>query len=112
MEIDKLAVVRLSKNPLGAVRVDEGLGLVTYRVRVGPDAPLDAPPTGFDMAVPAAEAVAVARIAADLGLAGRPPAERLAAGAAFFRARVRYSTYADPPLGPTPLEYFLPRPRL
>src|SRR5207247_32480 len=28
MEIDKLAVVRLSKNSLGAVRVDEGLGLV------------------------------------------------------------------------------------
>ena len=111
MEIDKLAVVRLSKNPLGAVRVDEGLGLVTYLVRVGPDAPLDAPPTGFDMAVPAAESVAVARIAADLGLAGRPPAERLAAVAAFFRTRFRYSTYADRPLGQSPLEDFLLRRR-
>src|SRR5204862_8002038 len=111
MEIDKLAVVRLSKNSLGAVSVDEGLGLVTYRVRVGPDAPLDAPPTGFDMAVPAAESVAVARIAADLGLAGRPPAERLAAVAAFFRTRFRYSTYADRPLGQSPLEDFLLRRR-
>src|SRR5437879_2595898 len=109
MEVDKLAVVRLSKNPLGAVRVDEGLGLATYRVRVGPDAPLDAPPTGFDMAVPAAESVAVARIAADLGLAGRPPAERLAAVAAFFRTRFRYSTYADRPAGPRPLEDLLRR---
>src|SRR2546427_1210585 len=97
MEIDKLAVVRLSKNPLGAVRVDEGLGLVTYRVRVGPDAPLDAPPTGFDMAVPAAESVAVARIAADLGLAGRPPAERLAAGARLLPPPVPSSTYPRPP---------------
>src|SRR5213078_1209141 len=34
MELDKLAVVRLSKNPLGAVKVDEGLGLVTYQDRV------------------------------------------------------------------------------
>src|SRR5207249_172565 len=35
MEIEGLAVVRLSSNRLGAVKVDEGLGLVTYRVRVG-----------------------------------------------------------------------------
>jgi transglutaminase-like putative cysteine protease len=106
-EIDKLAVVRLSKNPLGAVKVDEGLGLVTYRVRVGPAAPLDAAPTDLDVGVPAGESVAVARIAADLELASKPPAERLDAIAAFFRTRFRYSTYADQPLGRAPLEGFL-----
>src|SRR5437899_11676562 len=36
MEIDGLAVVRLSSNRLGAVQVDEALGLVTPRVRAGP----------------------------------------------------------------------------
>ena len=111
MEIDKLAVVRLSKNSLGAVRVDEGLGLVTYRVRVGPVSPLDAPPTDLDLGVLAGESVAVSRVAADLGLVGRPPAERLATVAAFFRTRFRYSTYADRPLGRSPLEDFLLRGR-
>src|SRR2546427_8680160 len=46
-------------------KVDEGLGLVTYRVRVGPGALLDAPPTDFDVGVAAAESVAVAQIAED-----------------------------------------------
>jgi transglutaminase-like putative cysteine protease len=111
MEIDKLAVVRLSKNPLGAVKVDEGLGLVTYQVRVGPTAPLDAPPTNLDVGVPAAESVAVGRLAEELALAQKPPAERLDAVAAFFRTAFRYSTYADQPLGRTPLEDFLLRTR-
>src|SRR2546430_1100725 len=111
MEIDKLAAVRLSKNPLGAVRVDEGLGLVTYRVRVGPDAPLDAPPTDLDMGVPAGESVAVARIAADLGLAGRLPAERLAAVASLFPTRVPHSTYARPPPRPSAPLNLPPPPR-
>ncbi|HYY05174.1 MAG TPA: transglutaminase domain-containing protein [Candidatus Limnocylindria bacterium] len=111
MEIDRLAVVRLSKNPLGAVRVDEGLGLVTYGVRVGPGASLDVPPTDLDIGVPAAESVALSRIVAELGLASRPPAERLAAVAAFFRARFRYSNYVDRPLGRSPLEDFLVRRR-
>src|SRR5207247_8564270 len=82
MEIDKLAVVRLSKNSLGAVRVDEGLGLVTYRVRVGPVSPLDAPPTDLGLGVLAGGSVAVSPVAAGLGLVGGPPAALLAAGAA------------------------------
>ena len=111
MEIDRLAVVRLSKNPLGAVKVDEGLGLVTYRVRGGSTAPLDAPPTDLDVGVPTGESVAVTRLGAELALASKSPAERLEAVAAFFRTRFRYSTYADRPLGRTPLEDFLLRRR-
>jgi len=53
----------------------------------------------------------VSRVAADLGLVGRRPAERLATVAAFFRTRFRYSTYADRPLGRSPLEDFLLRGR-
>ena len=111
MEIDRLAVVRLSKNPLGAVKVDEGLGLVTYQVRGGSTAPLDAPPTDLDVGVPTGESVAVTRLVAELALASKSPAERLEAVAAFFRTRFRYSTYADRPLGRTPLEDFLLRRR-
>ena len=111
VEIDGLAVVRLSSNRLGAVKVDEGLGLVTYRVRVGPGALLDAPPTDFDVGVAAAESVAVAQIADELELASKPPAARLEAVAAFFRTNFRYSTYADQPVGGAPLEDFLVRKR-
>jgi protein-glutamine gamma-glutamyltransferase len=111
VEIDKLAVVHLARNPLGAVKVDEGLGLVTYQVRVGPTAPLDAPPTDLDLGIPPEESVAVARLGAELALASGPPVERLEAVATFFRTRFRYSTYADRPLGRTPLEDFLLRRR-
>ena len=111
MEIDKLAVVRLWRNGLGAVKVEEGLGLVTYRVHAGSSAPLDAPPTDLDMGVSAAESVAVTRLAAELDLSSKPPAARLEAVAAFFRNKFRYSTYADQPLGRAPLEDFLFRRR-
>src|SRR5207247_1729028 len=78
---------------------------------VQPAAPLDGPPTDLDLGALAGESVAVSRVAADLGLVGRPPAERLATVAAFFRTRFRYSTYADRPLGRSPLEDFLLRGR-
>ena len=108
-EIEKLAVVGVSRNPLGAVRVEEGLGLVNYRARFGPEPVLDAPPNALDLGVPPRERPVLARIAAELGLAGKTPAERIEAVEAYFRG-FRYSLYQrERPVAATPLEDFLLR---
>jgi transglutaminase-like putative cysteine protease len=109
-EVGKLAAVGVSRNALGAVRVDEGLGLVRYRARFGRDSVLDGPPGGEELSVPAREALLLRQLAAELDLEAKTPAERLAAVAAFFRTRFRYSTYqTDRPRGVSPLEDFLLR---
>ena len=109
-EIEKLAVVGVSRNPLGAVKVDEGLGLVTYRARFGAPSVLDGAPNAADLGVPARERPALARIAVELGLGTQTPAERVEAVAAYFRRTFRYSLYQrERPVAATPLEDFLLR---
>ncbi len=105
--LEGLMVVSLARGRLGAVRVDEGLGLVTYTAhfpRRGSDESL---PTAGDLRVPPREADTVARVANELGLAGRPPAEVLATLRAHFGGfrYTRYLSGARP--GRTALEEFL-----
>ena len=92
-EIDRLAVVGVHRNRLGAVKVEEGLGLVTYTTLFSPDGPLDGPPIEADLHVPPREAAIVSQIATDLRLAGISPAEKVDAVAAYFRRNFRYSTW-------------------
>jgi len=111
VELANLLVVELASNRMGAVRVEEGLGLVRYGVRYA-GAAADDPPTRMDLAVPRGEAHAVGRIADDLQLAGRPPREAVAAVHAYFRDGFRYSRFvADRAIGTTALEDFLGRTR-
>jgi len=92
-ELDRLAVVSVSRNRLGAVRVEEGLGLITYTALFGPDGPLDGPPIDTDLRIPAQEAAVVAPIAAELGLAGVPPPEAVKRGEGVFKQNFRYSLW-------------------
>jgi transglutaminase-like putative cysteine protease len=111
-EVDKLAAVSVSRNALGAVRVDEGLGLVTYRALAGPATVLDGLPAAEELGVPLRERPVLRALAAELDLAAKTPAERLRTVAAFFATRFRYSTYQrDRPAGASPLEDFLLRTR-
>ncbi|MBI3606458.1 MAG: transglutaminase domain-containing protein [Nitrospirae bacterium] len=114
--IESLPVTTMERSPLGAVRVDGGPRLVAYRVRAGPASSLDAPPGPADLAVPPAEASAVARVAGELDLASKSPADMLDTVAEFFRQRFTYSTYAslnagDREPGATALGDFLLRSR-
>ena len=111
-EIDRLAVVGVLRNRLGAVRVEEGLGLVTYTTLFTADGPLDGPPIETDLFVPPGEAAIVSRIAADLGLAGVSPTEKIEAIDAYFRRNFRYSTWkGERPRKESALEEFLLRSR-
>jgi transglutaminase-like putative cysteine protease len=107
-EVDRLAVVGVQKNRLGAVKVDEGLGLVTYTTLFTQAGPLDGPPGEADLYIPPQEAAVVARVAADLGLAGGSPAEKVGTIAAYFRRSFRYATWkGERPRKESALEEFL-----
>lgn len=107
-EIDRLAVVGVHRNRLGAVKVEEGLGLVTYTALFAPDGPLDGPPIDADLHVPPREAAIVSRIAADLNLAGVSPAEKVSTITAYFRRNFRYSTWkGERPRKESALEEFM-----
>jgi len=111
-EVGSLAAVGVSRNALGAVRVDEGLGLVSYRARFGVGSVLDGPPDATEGAVHAPESAVLSRLAAELDLAAKPPGERLDAVARFFATNFRYRTFQrGRPAGAAPLEDFLLRAR-
>jgi transglutaminase-like putative cysteine protease len=105
-QLDDLLVVELARNPLGAVRVDEGLGLVRFAARYG-DGTADAPPTGLDLVIPRNEAAVVARAAGEVRLAGASPEQAVIALRAWFMSRFTYSRFArERPRGASALEDF------
>ena len=107
-QLDELMVVSLARNRLGAVRVEEGLGLVTYTAHIPRRAAADVPPKPADLRVPPREALAVERVAAELNLARRPPADVVKTLRAYFLGGFSYSRYL-PGMRPgrTALEDFL-----
>ncbi|HEV8583769.1 MAG TPA: transglutaminase-like domain-containing protein [Methylomirabilota bacterium] len=110
-QLDNLLVVELARNPLGSVRVDEGLGLVRYGARFG-DGTADAPPRVLDLVIPRNEARAVARAAAELGLADKSPEQAVIAVRAWFSSRFRYSRFqGERPQSASALEDFFFRTR-
>lgn len=111
-EIDRLAVVGVRRNRLGAVKVEEGLGLVTYTAQFAPDGPLDGPPIDADLRIPPGEAVIVSRIAAELGLDALSPSDKVKRVEAYFRQNFRYSLWkGERPRHETVLEEFFLRSR-
>jgi transglutaminase-like putative cysteine protease len=111
LELQNLLVVELASNRMGAIRVEEGLGLVRYGVRYSGRA-ADDRPTRMDLAVPRTEAATVTRVAEELGLARATPAETVAAVRAYFRDGFVYSRFiAGRAAGATALDDFLTRTR-
>jgi len=93
VEIGHLAVVGLDVNRLGAVKVREGLGLVTYTAFTSGRSSIDGSPESGDVRLPAREARIVAPIAEALGLSGMPPAHVVAMVRAYFGRNFRYTTW-------------------
>jgi transglutaminase-like putative cysteine protease len=110
VQLDDLYVVELAANRMGALRVEEGLGLVRYGVRYARGASTD-PPTRMDVAVPRHEAAAIARVADELALAGKTPDDAVDAVRTYFR-RFAYSRFGgERPPGVSALDDFFFRTR-
>ncbi|MBI4634768.1 MAG: DUF4129 domain-containing protein [Candidatus Rokubacteria bacterium] len=109
---EQLGVVGMQRNRLGTIKVDEGLGLVRYRVQRTPAVAVDGPPDANDLKISPGEASIVARVATELGLAVQPTNEILATVARYFGENFRYSMFlAAGGRGVPPLEDFLLRRR-
>jgi transglutaminase-like putative cysteine protease len=92
-EIGHLAVVGVGVNRLGAVKVREGLGLVTYTAHTSHRAGLDAPPDAGDVRLPAREGRVVPQIVDELGLRSMSPARAVITTRAYFAREFRYSSW-------------------
>ncbi len=90
-KIERLPVLRMESNQFGAVKVEEGPGLMNYRVRFGRNTSLDSPPSETDLMVPKRENPAISRIAEELGLTSKPPQEILRTVDAYFQENFNYS---------------------
>ena len=92
-ELQRLAVVSVRRNRLGAVKVEEGLGLITYTAHFSPDGPLDGPPIDTDLRIPPQETAVIGSIASELGLPGAAPADAVNRVEKFFRQNFKYSLW-------------------
>ncbi len=109
MRVAGLPAESLRRNALGAVLAEAKTDWIGYAARYAADAgPDEAPPAALDLAIPAAERAALARVAAEIGLRGVAPGEA-ARRVTKFLARFRYSTFREhaPRSGLTPLADFL-----
>jgi len=91
--LDELMVVGLSQNRLRGVRVEEGLGLVTYTAHFPPGGSDESPPNDADLRIPVLDAGLLDDVVRGLGLRGRAPADIVSAVHAHFRGPFRYSRY-------------------
>ena len=105
--LDDLMAVGLTRNRLGAVRVDEGLGLATFTAHFPGRGSDDSVPNLGDLRIPPREAALLTRVAGEVDLVGRPPAEVLTRLRTHF-ANFRYTRYLSGGRpGHTALEEFL-----
>lgn len=107
--VEHLTVGGAKQNRLGAVQVEAGPGLVTYKARYARGAASEGTPTDADVSLPPNEAPVVLRIARELGLAAQDPRQAPQTVAGYFEKNFAYSLYqSDRPLGSTPLgDFFL-----
>ena len=111
-EIAELPVRKMVRNQFGALKVEEGPGVITYKAQFNSHSSVDSPPNKADLALPQKELAALNDIARELELTSKPPKEILKTLAAFFRENFAYSlALRDGAYKATPLEEFLLRTR-
>ena len=89
--LENLLVDILQQTPLGAVKVEEGPGLIGYRVLYHPTTSRILPPSETDLLIPPRELPAVEQIVEELHLHSRPPEEVVRVLADFFQNQFAYS---------------------
>ena len=112
MRIDRLPVMKMSRNQYGTVKVEDGPGFIEYGVRAGPGAGLDGPPSDRDLSVPSGLSPALERVLAEIGTEGAAPGVMVEKIKAFFENRFTYSLEQKARLGrEDPLTHFLQKSR-
>ena len=89
--LERLLVGNMFANPFGAVKVDEGPGLISYEAFFDLDQALDAPPDEKDLMLPSDEIDMLQGMVKELGLDSLRPPQILAKLSAFFQQEFFYS---------------------
>jgi transglutaminase-like putative cysteine protease len=90
-QLRNLPVTILKKTPLGAVKVEDGPGLIGYQVRYNLDITGDLPPSERDMIVPQEELPAIQQIMEELDLQSEKREDIPTVLADFFQNKFKYS---------------------
>lgn len=110
--IENLPFLKMMRNRFGAVKVEEGPGLLNYGVRFDRYASLDSPPEKADLSVPEREAPPISQISNALELTAKSSKEILKSVDTFFNEKFTYSLILDNKRAyTTPLADFLLRSR-
>ncbi|MFQ5935718.1 MAG: DUF4129 domain-containing transglutaminase family protein [Acidiferrobacterales bacterium] len=110
-QIENLPAEFIKRNPYGAVKAENGPGVVSYTVRFRPDVSLDGKPTTKDLHIPKRYESVLVRVASDLRLSREDPNAALAALERHFRDNFRYSLVQERKAKYRPLSDFLLRSR-
>ena len=106
--IDDLPVLNLARNPLGAVKVGQGPGLVRYLAHYDRSSDTDAPPAEADLWIPRVEQPALTELASKLNLDGMKPAQTMERIRDYFQQEFRYTLeLPGRKFGETALSHFL-----
>ena len=106
-QVSHLMVPVVQQNPFGAVKVEQGPGLIKYQAEFSQDTPLDSPPTQLDQDLPEDEKKYIINLSNELGLLQQRPQEVLLTLAQFFKQHFHYSLQLTTSTDIQPLEYFL-----
>lgn len=110
--LENLPAEFVKRNPYGAIKAENGPGMVSYTVRFQPDLSLDVTPTERDLQIPNRYMSVVSQVAMELGLSGEDPKGTLATLEKHFRDNFRYSLVQErESTRYTPLSDFLLRSR-
>ena len=91
IQVEELPVLTMGQNQYGTVKVEDGPGLINYRVHYGQNAAIDSPPTEADLFVPPAEKSAVQQTIAEFRLQADSPQLIMAGVKSHFRKNFSYS---------------------
>jgi hypothetical protein len=124
-QVANLPVLTMQRNDFGAVKVEEGPGLIEYTAAIGQNTPLDAPPTYRDLDIFPEDRPIFSEVAKSLDLSKQSPSYMLETIKGYFTQQFQYSLNLTGPQSPstndnsdsqpgtpksknqlTPLEYF------
>ena len=91
IQVEELPVLTMGQNQYGTVKVEDGPGLLNYRVHYAQNAAIDSPPSEADLFVPREEKSAVQKTIEELGLHADSPQLIMAGVKSYFRKNFSYS---------------------
>ena len=107
-QIKSLPLNNVKQNQYGAVKIEEGPGLLNYQVYFGSHSFLDSPPGDADLSIPEQEKATLSSIVQELDLGSLQPQQILDRVHTFFQQKFKYSlSQSKHNRFTTPLTHFL-----